>query len=115
MTSLSTRIQMGKTLKKLNKLWYDNNDVVAGKDLPQFIDTYKKLQVIRSLEACNCLETVGYDNSNRPVVIRRGSQSAIYAVERFELWFNRIGGFIAGIATTLIAQLLWHLIFPWIS
>lgn len=110
MNSLCMRIRMRRCLRKLSKLWIDNNDTVAGNATLEFTNTKAKLEVLKALQSIDCVILSCPDNSNRPYVIRAGENSSIYFLERFELWLNRIVSFIAGILTTVAAHYIIQLL-----
>lgn len=98
------RFKMRHCLHMLEKQWYLNNDFIAGNDALKFSDTRSKLKTLKALEAVNCVSLSYADNSNRPYVIREGTKSHIYVLERHEIWANRFWGFIAGILTSVASH-----------
>lgn len=110
MNGIVMRFKMNLCLRKLEKLWIDNNDTIYGKHAEKFSNTKAKLKVLRALQAVGCVNLSCPDNSNRPYVIRAGERSSLYTLERSELWLNRIIGFIAGILTTVAADYIIRLL-----
>ena len=110
MNGIIMRIRMRICLRALEDIWYGNNDTVAGEAALGFSDTKAKLKVLKSLEAAGCVVLSCHDNSNRPYAIRPGGKSSLYALERSELWLNRIISFIAGILTTVAADYIIRLL-----
>ena len=104
------RIRMRLCLRKLEKIWYDNNDTVTGEAAREFSNTRTRLKVLKSLQASGCVVLSFHDNSNRPYAIRAGEHSSLYTLERSELWLNRIISFIAGILTTVAADYILQLL-----
>lgn len=110
MNSIVMRIRMRLCLRKLEKIWFDNNDTAAGEAALEFSRTRSRLKVLKALQAAGCVVLSCHDNSNRPYVIRAGEQSSLYTLERSELWLNRIISFIAGILTTVAANYIIRLL-----
>lgn len=108
MLTLVKRIKMLLTLHKLEKIWYENNDVAYGTDAALFSSTLSRLKILKALEASQCVSLDRTDGSNRPVCIREGKKASIYTLERSEIWMNRIIGFIAGIATAVLTEFIIH-------
>ena len=107
MNGLRVRIRMGKLLKKMNRI-FDDKDIISGEDLSKFLSSPLNRRAVSALEQSGCIKS--YSADDQIDVIVPGDQSAIYGVERAELWLNRIISFTAGIASTLIVQwLLTHL------
>ena len=107
MNGLRVRIRMGKLLKKMNRI-FDEKDIISGEDLSKFLSSPLNRRAVSALEQSGCIKS--YSADDQIDVIVPGDQSAIYVVERAELWLNRIISFTAGIASTLIVQwLLTHL------
>lgn len=112
MNGIIMRVKMHFCLRKLEKLWLDNNDTIAGEAAIKFSDTRSKLKVLKALQAAGCADLFCADNSNRPYAIRAGENSSIYTLERSELWLNRIISFIAGILTAVMADYIIRLLIP---
>ena len=110
MNGLIMRIKMRHCLRKLEEIWYVNNDTVIGNAVQNFTDTKDKLKVLKALQAAGCVTLSYYDNSNRPYAIRSGENSALYTLERSEIWLNRFLGFIAGVLSTVLADLIIRLL-----
>ncbi len=110
MNGIIMRIRMRRCLRRLEKIWFDNNDIVVGEAARSFCDTRSKLKVLKALQAVECVTLSFQDNSNRPYAIRPGDRSYIYALERFELWMNRVISFLAGIMTAVAADYIIKLI-----
>ncbi len=106
MIGLIMRIKMHFCLRRLEKLWYENDGFIVGEAALEFSSTKSKLKVLKALESVKCAAFVSADNSSRPIAIREGDRSAIYAVERSELWLNRIAAFFAGILTSVAAHFI---------
>lgn len=104
MNNIIMRIRMQLCLRKLEKIWYNNNDTVTGEAALEFSDTRARLKVLKALQASGCVLLSYHDNSNRPFAIRAGEHSSLYALERSELWLNRIISFIAGVLSTIAAN-----------
>lgn len=100
------RIKMRYCLHTLEKQWYHNNDFISGEAALKFSDTKSKLKTLKALQAAGCVVLSYADNSNRPFVIREGENSALYVLERSEIWLNRFIGFSAGILTSVIASFI---------
>ena len=110
MSSIIMRIRMHYYLWKLEKIWFKNNDAVIGDAAYKFSDTKGKLKALKALQSAKCVTLSYHDNSNRPYAIRPGESSSLYALERSELWRNRIISFIAGILTTVAAHYIIQLL-----
>lgn len=51
MNGIIMRVKMHFCLRKLEKLWLDNNDTIAGEAAIKFSDTKSKLKVLKALQA----------------------------------------------------------------
>lgn len=104
MKGIIMRIKMRICLHSLEKLWYENNDFISGQAALKFSSTPSKLKTLKALQSAGCAILYCADNSNRPYAIGEGENSALYIVERSEIWMNRIVGYIAGILTSVAAH-----------
>lgn len=102
---LKMRIKMSKMLKRLNLAWGDNNSIQLEKSR-EICTSSEELRILRALQNCGCIEMHLAWNDGYPYFIKRGDNEAIYTIQRSELWVNRIVSFIAGILTTVIADLI---------
>lgn len=112
MNGIIMRVKMHFCLRKLEKLWRDNNDTITGEAAVKFSNTRSKLKVLKALQTVGCADLFCPDNSNRPYAIRAGENSSIYTLERSELWLNRIISFIAGILTAVMADCIIRVLIP---
>ncbi|WP_458457509.1 hypothetical protein [Pseudobutyrivibrio sp.] len=97
------RNRINKLLKKLDTFWKSHSSIDSLSLSDQELET---LMIMEQMNLIECKRAMGgaiYD-------IKRGSQSQIYSLERSELWFNRIAGFIAGLLSGLTIQFIWSII-----
>lgn len=107
MNNLLVRIRMGSILKKMNKV-FDKNDFFSGPQLDKLLTSSLNRRAIQALEESGCIQTFSSDDEID--MIYPGERSALYGVERAELWLNRIVSYIAGIGSTLFVQwIITHL------
>lgn len=95
------RYRMNKILKLLK-----SDDIATVKQLVQS-DKYE--HTLRSLSDIGCVKITrawGGDIVNMKIL----DHSFTYQLERFDLWLNRIIGFICGIITTIVGQFIISLL-----
>lgn len=103
MNGLIIRIKMDKLLKKMNSS-FDNGKPISGEELSKLLSNRSNVHAIKALSQAGCIKL--HYASGKIYQIVPGSNSALYRVERAELWFNRVLSFAAGIISTLIVQWL---------
>ena len=88
------RFQMYKIMKALENA----KDFILTKDeLARFNE-----KAIYALQAVDAIKIFSADDEIQAIAMNK--KGHIYILSRYELWINRIGAFICGVATTLIAQ-----------
>ncbi len=111
MFGIIMRIKMRFCLNKIEKQCFnDETGVISGDDINKLCSTPKKLKVLLALEASECICITWADGYNHPLCIREGKRASLYVLERSEIWLNRFLGFIAGILTTILADLSINLL-----
>lgn len=90
-----TRFKMRLTLNRIKKIKFTSDENVI-----QSFDN----NILESLAALDCIEL--YYADNQIYSLAYTSQGTLYLLGRSELWINRIGGFISGFATSVVAKLI---------
>lgn len=97
---------MRHRMNKIIKLLEDEN-FTAVRDLYENNSKYKK--AFNSLVDQNVIQAAYGDDHLSGFILNPG-KAATYSLSRHDVWINRILGFVAGVATAIIAQLLIGLI-----
>ena len=86
------------------------NGIVMGDDLKK-IYTPENLKALLALENAGCIRATRYDNSDFPVYIQLDDHASVkFQISRLDVWVNRIGGFIFGIVSTLLVEVVLYFI-----
>lgn len=94
-----TRYRMNKILKLLKT---GSLDAEALRDP-------KNQDALLALESCGCVKlSKTWGNDIVGVVLL--SKASLYRVQRSEIWLNRVISFFIGVASTVVATLLLHVI-----
>ncbi len=111
MIGLLIRFRMHHCLKVIEKS-SDSNElgVCIGKDLTKLCKNPKNLKAIQALSSGGYITTPGIDNAAIPSHIIPENKLPMYFIERSEVWLNRFWGFLAGILTTVLADLIIKLL-----
>lgn len=111
MIGLSTRFRMRHCLKAIEKS-SDNNElgVCLGEDLIKLCKNPKNLKAIQALSSGGYITAPVIDNAVMPSYIIPENKLPMYFVERSEIWLNRFLGFLAGIFTAVLANLIIRLL-----
>lgn len=111
MFGLLMRIKMRLYLSKIEKMCFQQESgIISGDAVLKFCSSPKKLKVLKALEASQCISLIWIDGYKFPACIREGEKSALYTLERSEIWLNRFLGFIAGILTAVFTDILIRLL-----
>jgi len=109
MKSIIARFKMFRMLSKLDTLFDRHDGILSGDQIDPFVSSVKKMATLRRLSDAGAVKLTFY--SNELLSIRRLPGASLYLLERSELWVNRIAGFIVGVATAVVAELIIRTIF----
>ncbi len=111
MNGLSLRFRMHHCLKVIDKSSNNNElGICRGEDLTKLCQNPKNVKAIHALSSGGYISIPNIDNSSIPAYIVPEDKLPMYFVERSEIWFNRFLGFIAGVLSTVLADLIIRLL-----
>lgn len=111
MNGLFLRFRMHHCLKAID-IASDNNElcICNGEALAKLCKNPKNLKAILALSSGGYISIPNIDNSTIPAYIIPEDKLPMYFVERSEIWFNRFLGFVAGVLSTVLADLIIRLL-----
>lgn len=74
------------------------------------LENPKYLKAFQALEANSYVSAFYADGNDFPIFVGLGKKGPVYMLERFEIWCNRIAGFVCGIFTSVLAGMLLNLL-----
>lgn len=103
-----SRHYLHKCLRKISTYCYQDDIVWADDAFHEFCDDQKNLMALKMLEELGNVQI--FEADNRPFGVAVKSHSYIYLLNRKERWLERLYGFVAGVATMVIAEAIIRLI-----